>query len=89
MLKNGCIPSKVFRLAKRAYAGEFSDEELIRWLRSYCKRLFSQQFKRSCLMDGPSIDSFSVSPRIGMLIPSDGEAALWFADIDALEESLK
>ena len=89
MLKNGCTPSKVFRLAKRAYGQEFSDEELIRWLRSYCKRLFSQQFKRSCLMDGPSIDSFSVSPRIGMLIPSDGEAALWLADIDELEESLK
>jgi len=89
MLKNGCTPSKVFRLAKRAYGEEFSDEELIRWLRSYCKRLFSQQFKRSCLMDGPSIDTFSVSPRIGMLIPSDGEAALWLADIDELEESLK
>ena len=89
MLKNGCTPSKVFRLAKQAYGGDFSSEELIRWLRSYCKRLFSQQFKRSCLMDGPSIDSFSVSPRIGMLIPSDGEAALWFADIDQLEESLK
>ena len=89
MLKNGCSPSKVFRLAKRAYGEDFSDEELIRWLRSYCKRLFSQQFKRSCLMDGPSIDSFSVSPRIGMLIPSDGEAALWFADIDELEASLK
>ena len=89
MLKNGCTPSKVFRLAKRAYGNDFSDEELIRWLRSYCKRLFSQQFKRSCLMDGPSIDSFSVSPRIGMLIPSDGEAALWFADIDELEASLK
>lgn len=89
MLKYGCMPSKVFRLAKQAYGEEFSNEELIRWLRSYCKRLFSQQFKRSCLMDGPSIDSFSVSPRVGMLIPSDGEAALWFADIDELEESLK
>ena len=89
MLKNGCTPSKVFRLAKRAYGDEFSSEELIRWLRSYCKRLFSQQFKRSCLMDGPAIDSFSVSPRSGMLIPSDGEAALWFADIDELEASLK
>ena len=89
MLKNGCAPSKCFRLAKRAYGDEFSDKELIRWLRSYCKRLFSQQFKRSCLMDGPSVDSFSVSPRTGMLIPSDGEAALFMADIDELEKSLE
>ena len=89
MLRCGCAPSKVFRLARRAYGDEFSDAELVRWLRSYCKRLFSQQFKRSCLMDGPSVDHFSVSPRIGMLIPSDGEAALFMADIDRLEQSLK
>lgn len=89
MLKGGFAPSKTFRVAKRAYGDEFSDAELVRWLRSYCKRLFSQQFKRSCLMDGPSVDSFSVSPRIGMLIPSDGEAALFMADIDELEKSLE
>lgn len=89
MLRGGFAPSKCFRVAKRAYGDEFSDAELIRWLRSYCKRLFSQQFKRSCLMDGPSVDSFSVSPRIGMLIPSDGEAALFMADIDELEKSLE
>ena len=89
MLRCGNTPSKVWRLAKRAYGEEFTDEELIRWLRSYGKRLFTQQFKRSCLMDGPSVDEFSVSPRVGFLMPSDGEAALWQADIDRLEERLK
>ena len=80
----GFTPSKTFRLAKLAYAGEFSDEELKRWLTSWCKRLFSQQFKRSCLMDGPAVESFTVSPRTGFLMPSDGEAALFLKDLENL-----
>ena len=73
----GFTPDKTFRLAKQAYAGEFTDEELLRWLTSYCKRYFSQQFKRSCLMDGPAVEAFSVSPRNGFLIPSDAENTLF------------
>ncbi len=84
MLICGFTPSKTFRLAKQAYAGEFTDEELIRWLTSYCRRLFSQQFKRSCLMDGPAVEAFTVSPRVGFLIPSDAESALFLADLDSL-----
>ncbi len=80
----GFTPSKTFRLAKAAYGDEFSDEELVRWLTSYCKRWFSQQFKRSCLMDGPAVDAFSVSPRNGFLTPSDGEAALFLADLESI-----
>ena len=80
----GFTPSKTFRLAKLAYAGEFSDKELKRWLTSWCKRLFSQQFKRSCLMDGPAVESFTVSPRTGFLMPSDGEAALFLKDLENL-----
>lgn len=82
----GFTPSKAFRLAKIAYGADFTDEELVRWLKSYCRRYFSQQFKRSCLMDGPAVDSFTVSPRTGFLIPSDAEAALFLADVDALEK---
>ena len=88
MLMCGFTPSKTFRLAKIAYGGQFTDEELIRWLRSYCRRLFSQQFKRSCLMDGPAVGSFSVSPRNGFLIPSDAENTLFMKDLDELEKSL-
>lgn len=78
----GFTPSKTARLAKAAFGDEFSDEELKRWLTSYSKRLFSQQFKRSCLMDGPAVDVFTVSPRTGFLMPSDGECALFLKDIE-------
>ena len=88
MLICGFTPSKTFRLAKQAYAKEFTDEELIRWLTSYCRRLFSQQFKRSCLMDGPAVEAFTVSPRVGFLIPSDAEANLFLKDLEQLTAGL-
>ena len=78
----GFTPSKTRRLAKIAYGDEFSDEELNKWLSSWCKRLFSQQFKRSCLMDGPSIEAFSVSPRIGLSLPSDADATALLAELE-------
>ena len=84
----GFTPSKTFRLARQAYGDVFTDEELIRWLKSYCKRLFSQQFKRSCLMDGPAVEAFTVSPRTGFLIPSDAENALFLRDMEDLEKAL-
>ena len=89
MLICGFTPSKTFRLAKQAYGGEFTDDELIRWLTSYCKRLFSQQFKRSCLMDGPAVEAFTVSPRVGFLIPSDAESTLFLKDLETLRASLQ
>ena len=88
VLINGFSPRKTVRLARLAYGDEFSDEELLRWLRSWCRRLFSQQFKRSCLMDGPSVGTFSVSPRTGFQMPSDAEAALFLKDLDELEDDL-
>lgn len=88
MLISGFTPEKTFRLAKIAYGDEFDDEELIKWLKSYCRRLFSQQFKRSCLMDGPAVEAFSVSPRCGFLIPSDGMDSVYLAQIEELEREL-
>ncbi|MBQ7473244.1 MAG: NAD(+) synthase [Oscillospiraceae bacterium] len=82
----GFDPIKTMRLAKLAYADEFSDEELLRWLKSYCTRLFTQQFKRSCLMDGPSVEAFSVSPRTGLHMPSDGESALFLRMLEEYEK---
>lgn len=79
----GFTPAKTFRLAKAAYGEEFTDEELKRWLASWCRRLFSQQFKRSCLMDGPAVEAFSVSPRTGLHMPSDGEAAMFLKDLES------
>ena len=85
LLVCGFDPIKTKRLAKLAYGDEFSDAELIRWLKSYCRRLFSQQFKRSCLMDGPAVEAFSVSPRTGLHMPSDAESALFMKMLEDLE----
>lgn len=82
----GFDPIKTMRLAKAAYGEEFSDAELIKWLRSYCTRLFSQQFKRSCLMDGPAVEAFSVSPRTGLHMPSDAEAVLFLKMLEVYEK---
>jgi NAD+ synthase (glutamine-hydrolysing) len=81
MLICGFTPEKTLRLAKTAYYNEFTDEELLRWITSYCKRYFSQQFKRSCLMDGPAVEHFTVSPRVGHLIPSDAENTMFLRNI--------
>ena len=81
----GFDPIKTLRLAKAAYGDEFSDAELVKWLKSYCKRLFTQQFKRSCLMDGPSVESFSVSPRSGLHMPSDAESTLFLRLLEDYE----
>ncbi|MBR3293731.1 MAG: NAD(+) synthase [Oscillospiraceae bacterium] len=85
----GFGPRKTFRLAKLAYGKEFSDGELIHWLRSYGKRLVSQQFKRSCLMDGPAVMDFSISPRSGLRMPSDAEIGFFQRELDELEATLE
>ena len=84
ILSCGFTPSKTYRLAMLAYAGEYTREEMKRWLTSWCKRLFSQQFKRSCLMDGPAVMDFTVSPRTGFLMPSDAQAALFLKDLETI-----
>ena len=81
MMICGFTPAKTMRLAKTAYNDEFTDEELLRWITSYCKRYFSQQFKRSCLMDGPAVEKFTVSPRSGFLIPSDAENTMFLKNL--------
>ena len=85
LVDHGFAPEKVLRLADIAYGDEFDHATLKKWLRSYCRRLFSQQFKRSCLQDGPTLNGFSFSPRTGFLMPSDGSDALYLATVDALK----
>ncbi len=85
MMVCGFSPAKTMRLAKLAYGDEFTDDELKKWMQSYCKRYFSQQFKRSCLMDGPAVEDFSVSPRNGFLIPSDAENSLFLESLNSVE----
>lgn len=84
ILRFGFEPSKVYRLANIAFAGSYPDEVILKWLRVFYQRFFSQQFKRSCLPDGPKVGSVSVSPRGDLRMPSDASAALWMKELDKL-----
>jgi NAD+ synthetase len=72
-------PDKIRFLASRAFAGAYSREDIDRWLELFYKRFFAQQFKRSCVPDGPKVGSISLSPRGDWRMPSDASAAIWLA----------
>jgi NAD+ synthase (glutamine-hydrolysing) len=77
-LRYGAAPDKILCLAEHArFEREYSREELRRWLGVFVERFFTNQFKRSCLPDGPKVGSISVSPRGDWRMPSDAQAALW------------
>lgn len=80
----GGSPDKVLRLAEYSYGDEYDHETLVKWLRSYYVRLFSQQFKRSCTADGPDVTGFTFSPRDGHKMPSDVDGSLWLDQTDTL-----
>lgn len=82
MLRFGTGPEKMLFLAERAFRQEYSKEQLKKWLMAFYKRFFSQQFKRSCLPDGPKVGTVSLSPRGDWRMPSDASARLW---LDILE----
>ncbi|MEA5059476.1 MAG: NAD(+) synthase [Candidatus Pelethousia sp.] len=84
MVRYGAGPAKVFYLAKAAFAGEYAEDTIRKWLHTFLRRFFSQQFKRSCLPDGPKVGSVSLSPRGDWRMPSDAEAALWIKQMEAL-----
>ena len=63
----------------------YSEETILKWLRTFFRRFFAQQFKRSCLPDGPKVGSVTLSPRGDWRMPSDASANLWLKEIDALE----
>ena len=82
----GFGPRKVLRLAEEAIGKRYDRATLIKWLRSFYRRFFSQQFKRSCLPDGPKVGSVALSPRGDWRMPSDAVAALWLEELEGLEE---
>lgn len=84
ILRYGCRPSKVFRLAKAAFDGEYDSETILKWLKVFYRRFFSQQFKRSCLPDGPKVGSVAVSPRGDLRMPSDASSRLWLEELEGL-----
>lgn len=84
MLRQGFSPAKIYRLAKIAFAGIYEDAFILKWLKTFCRRFFAQQFKRSCLPDGPKVGSVAVSPRGDLRMPSDACATLWMEELNTL-----
>ena len=82
MLRFGYEPSKIFRIACMTFDGEYDKETIFKWLETFCRRFFSQQFKRSCLPDGPKVGSVAVSPRGDLRMPSDACAEVWLRDLE-------
>ena len=86
LVRRGETPKKIFRLARYAFDGVYEDRVILKWLGTFCRRFFTQQFKRSCLPDGPKVGSVSLSPRGDFVMPSDASFALWKKELDELNE---
>lgn len=82
ILRFGYAPSKIYRLAKLAFEGAYDNETILKWMRVFYSRFFSQQFKRSCVPDGPKVGTVSLSPRGDLRMPSDACVALWMKEIE-------
>ena len=84
MLRCGFSPEKVYRLARLSFAGQYEDAVIMKWLKTFYRRFFSQQFKRSCLPDGPKVGSVAVSPRGDLRMPSDACGRIWLEELERL-----
>lgn len=89
LLRNSFAPRKIFWLSQKAFAGKYDDATLLKWLRNFYRRFFNQQFKRSCMPDGPKVGSVCLSPRGDWRMPSDASSALWLSEIAELEKENK
>ena len=86
-LRNSFTPRKIFKLAKVAFKGKYDGKTILKWLKVFIKRFFSQQFKRSCMPDGPKVGSVNLSPRGDWRMPSDASAKIWLQDLEKIEEN--
>jgi len=84
ILRFGFEPKKVYRMAQKAFEGVYDHETILKWLKVFYRRFFSQQFKRSCLADGPKVGSVGVSPRGDLRMPSDACAVVWQKELENL-----
>lgn len=84
VVRFGFTPKKIMYLAENAFSEKYSREELIKWLKNFYKRFFSQQFKRSCLPDGPKVGTINLSPRGDWRMPSDAVNRIWIDEIEKL-----
>ncbi len=87
ILRFGYMPHKVYRLACHAFAGEYDSAVIYKWLDTFYRRFFAQQFKRSCLPDGPKVGSVAVSPRGDLRMPSDAVRTLWIDDLERINKN--
>lgn len=84
MLRCGFPPAKIYRVARLAFKGQYGDETILKWLKTFYRRFFRQQFKRSCLPDGPKVGSVALSPRGDLRMPSDASESLWLGEAEKL-----
>ena len=84
VLRFGYAPGKIYRIAGKSFAGVYDDETILKWLKKFYWRFFAQQFKRSCLPDGPKVGSVAVSPRGDLRMPSDACVRLWQIELEKL-----
>ena len=85
MLRAGFEPDKIYRIACRTFEGTYDKATILKWLKIFYRRFFAQQFKRSCLPDGPKVGSVALSPRGDLRMPSDASAAVWMEALEKLE----
>ena len=85
MLRTGASPARIFYLAEYAFNGSYSREVILHWLRTFIRRFFAQQFKRSCLPDGPKVGTVTLSPRGDWRMPSDASVRIWLDEVDSLK----
>ena len=83
-LRFGFRPSKIYFLAQTVFNGIYDAETIKKWLQTFFRRFFNQQFKRSCLPDGPKVGSVSISPRGDWRMPSDASSAAWLKEVSEL-----
>ncbi|WP_434311607.1 NAD(+) synthase [Hominifimenecus sp. rT4P-3] len=84
VLRYGFSPEKIYRLAKAAFMGVYEDAVILHWMKNFYRRFFSQQFKRSCLPDGPKVGAVALSPRGDWRMPSDACSRIWLDEVEAL-----
>lgn len=89
LMRFGYTPGKIMHLAEYAFKGEYDRQTIYKWLRTFYWRFFSQQFKRSCLPDGPKVGSVAVSPRGDLRMPSDAAVAVWMEELDQMKEAIE
>lgn len=85
ILRFGIHPAKLYRIACAAFRPDYSEETILKWLKTFYRRFFAQHFKRSCLPDGPKVGTVAVSPRGDLRMPSDACARIWLKELDELE----